>query len=96
MAPEIVKEEEYDAKKTDMWALGVLLFNMCYGRSPFRADNERDLYIRIIRGIFAFPCYDNDYSNDLKNTIKSMICVDTMERISIWELKNSDWINSNN
>jgi len=37
MAPEIVMKKEYDGKRADLWALGIMLYNMVYGRCPFRA-----------------------------------------------------------
>ena len=48
MAPEIVREEKYN-KEIDVWALGVLLYEMLHGYSPFRAkykkyENERGIY----------------------------------------------------
>ena len=60
MAPEIVSKKEYCGKEADLWALGVILFNLVYGRCPFRADNERDLYRKISKGAFGFP--DETYS----------------------------------
>lgn len=36
MAPEIVKKQEYYGKPADVWALGVLLFAMLYGKFPFK------------------------------------------------------------
>jgi len=35
MAPEVVKEEEY-SKSIDVWSLGVLLYEILHGYSPFR------------------------------------------------------------
>lgn len=47
MAPEIWKTKEtkvigYDAMPTDVFALGVTLFAMVYGRMPFRRGVEDD------------------------------------------------------
>lgn len=44
MAPEIVKKLDYDAKATDIWAIGVLAYRMIYGFPPFRAPSEKELY----------------------------------------------------
>eukprot|EP00350_Pseudokeronopsis_sp_OXSARD2_P004621 CAMPEP_0170550912 /NCGR_PEP_ID=MMETSP0211-20121228/8937_1 /TAXON_ID=311385 /ORGANISM="Pseudokeronopsis sp., Strain OXSARD2" /LENGTH=76 /DNA_ID=CAMNT_0010857741 /DNA_START=209 /DNA_END=436 /DNA_ORIENTATION=- len=55
MSPEIVTKKDYCGKQSDMWALGIILFSMIYGRCPFRAENERDLYRKISKGFFAFP-----------------------------------------
>ena len=39
MAPEIIKEQPYD-KSVDIWALGILLYEMFYGFSPFQAKDS--------------------------------------------------------
>ena len=36
MCPEIVKKIEYFGKPADIWALGILLYVMLYGKFPFR------------------------------------------------------------
>ena len=55
MAPEIVKKLEYDAKSTDIWAIGVLAYRMLYGVPPFRASSEKELYTKIVKGKYSFP-----------------------------------------
>jgi len=37
MAPEVVKEEPY-SKAIDIWSLGVLLYEILHGYSPFRVS----------------------------------------------------------
>ena len=55
MAPEIVTKKDYCGKQADLWALGIILFNMLYGKCPFRAESERELYRKIAKGVFEFP-----------------------------------------
>lgn len=38
MAPEMVLEKTYDYK-IDIWALGVLLYELIHGKAPFQAQN---------------------------------------------------------
>ncbi len=60
MAPEIVKKQDYCAKQTDIWALGILAYRLLYGVPPFRAPTEKELYQKITKGVYYFP-------NELKN-----------------------------
>jgi len=52
MAPEIVKKQEYDPKASDIWAIGILAYRMLYGIPPFRAPNEKELYQKIMKGVY--------------------------------------------
>lgn len=40
LAPEIIRCEPYDGKKSDIWALGVMLYAMATGNIPWQSGNE--------------------------------------------------------
>lgn len=46
MSPEVVNKENHD-EYVDYWALGVLLYELTYGRSPFYADDNYTIYKNI-------------------------------------------------
>ena len=39
MAPEIIKEEDYD-NKCDLWSLGVIIYQLCFKQYPYDAKNK--------------------------------------------------------
>ena len=49
MAPEIVADQAYDAK-VDNWAIGILIYEMIKGTTPFLAMTNEDIYDTILRG----------------------------------------------
>lgn len=65
MAPEILRYEKYDAK-ADLWSVGAVLYEMCIGKPPFRAQNHVELLKKIehSKGV-KFP--DEDSSRATSN-----------------------------
>jgi NIMA (never in mitosis gene a)-related kinase len=61
-SPEVWKDRPYDSK-CDIWSLGCVIYEMAALSPPFRANNLKELYTRIQRGIFQrIPAF---YSDDL-------------------------------
>ena len=42
MAPEIVFHQPYDYR-IDVWALGILLYELIHGKAPFKGKTFRDV-----------------------------------------------------
>ena len=55
MSPEICAKKSYNGPASDMWAAGVILYTMLFGYQPFKAQTEKDLYKKIIKGTFIMP-----------------------------------------
>ena len=55
IAPEILKEKPYGAS-VDWWALGVLMYELMVGQTPFDADNE-DLFEAIMHDEVLYPVW---------------------------------------
>ena len=95
MAPEIIKEEPYE-KSVDIWALGILLFEMYYGYSPFKAsgnldDGTKEVLSNILNNSIVFP-KEKEIDNDMKSLILSMIEKKGKKRISIKEIFEHPWV----
>lgn len=54
MAPEILLEKPY-TRAVDWWALGVLIYEMLLGKSPFRGDDEDEIFEAILQDEVKFP-----------------------------------------
>ena len=78
MAPEIVSKKEYSGAPVDVWALGVLLYVLLCGTFPFKAQDEKELYRKIIKGTFDFPPH---LSYGAKNLIAKLLMYNPFDRI---------------
>lgn len=54
MAPEVLKKEPY-GKEADFWSLGVVIYEMLVGKTPFAANNRKKLMENIVNGQLKFP-----------------------------------------
>lgn len=52
LSPELCDDKPYN-EKSDVWALGVVLYEMCMNVHPFTALNEGALVKKIVRGAYA-------------------------------------------
>jgi serine/threonine protein kinase SCH9 len=55
LAPEVLLDDHGYSKLVDFWSLGVLLFEMCCGWSPFYAEDTQTMYKNICFGKIKFP-----------------------------------------
>lgn len=80
MSPEIVKGSKYD-RKSDVWAVGCLIYEMCSLRPPFKGKKFHQLSANISIG--KFSSIPNIYSQDLQDIIAYMLEVENGQRPSI-------------
>ncbi|KAH8235581.1 hypothetical protein KR032_003313, partial [Drosophila birchii] len=80
MSPELVRGRKYD-RKSDVWAVGCLVYEMCALRPPFRGRAFDQLSEKIAQGEFSrIPAV---YSSDLQEIIAFMLAVDHEQRPGI-------------
>lgn len=90
LSPEIVQNQPYNFK-SDIWSLGVLLYEMTCLKMPFEANSLPLLSLKIVRGQYGnIPIV---YSTDLKNLIKSLMNIDPSKRPSINEILSKLFFN---
>eukprot|EP00698_Gefionella_okellyi_P005493 TRINITY_DN15021_c0_g1_i1.p1 TRINITY_DN15021_c0_g1~~TRINITY_DN15021_c0_g1_i1.p1 ORF type:complete len:409 (-),score=76.44 TRINITY_DN15021_c0_g1_i1:46-1272(-) len=90
LSPEIWKNRPYDCK-SDVWSLGVILYELMALRLPFEAQTPDQLARKVIRGEYSpLPPM---YSKELTSLVSRMLQVDPDRRIAMEEvLANSTLI----
>ena len=83
LAPEIIKEQP-SGFGVDLWALGILLFELATGHVPFAHKNRIQLCRKIL---FEEPAYPPSMSFALANLIQSLLKKKAEERITIERAK---------
>ncbi|RSH90807.1 hypothetical protein EHS25_009982 [Saitozyma podzolica] len=71
LAPEVLLDEKGYGKHVDFWSLGVLLFEMCCGWSPFYAEQTQEMYRLICYGKIRFP--KHVIGDDGKQFVKGLL-----------------------
>jgi len=83
IAPEIASFQDYDARKTDVWSLGCVLYTCLAGHLPFEGESQDDLLEAVRTGVYRIRGYFSEKAADL---IKKMMCVDPEKRIKLDQL----------
>jgi len=85
--PDIHKSRPPITNAIDVWALGVTLYCFIFGRCPFIADTEFELFFRVIPyQPLQFPG-DIQITNDLKDLLMRLLEKDPLKRITLDEVK---------
>uniref|UniRef100_A0A3P8XIL8 non-specific serine/threonine protein kinase n=1 Tax=Esox lucius TaxID=8010 RepID=A0A3P8XIL8_ESOLU len=80
LSPEICENKPYN-NKSDVWALGCVLYEMCTLKHAFEAGNMKNLVLKIIRG--SYPPVSMHYSQDLRTLMGLLFRRNPRERPSV-------------
>ena len=88
ISPEIILGDPYSFP-TDIWSLGVILYELCTLQLPFIGRSRGELNANIIRGRFAE--FKSDYSDDIKNLLKNLLNVDQEQRLRVHDILSNNY-----
>ncbi|EAR99160.1 Serine/Threonine kinase domain protein (macronuclear) [Tetrahymena thermophila SB210] len=84
MAPQILNKQQYTSK-CDVWSIGLILYELLFGRTPWPAVNVVDLVQKMCTVPLQFP-KDQSISQALVNFISKCLQFPESDRISIQEM----------
>ncbi|KJE98284.1 AGC/PKN protein kinase [Capsaspora owczarzaki ATCC 30864] len=77
IAPEVLQDNDY-TRAVDWWALGVLMFEMMVGESPFPGDDEEEIFDAILNDEVTYPYW---LSIDATSVIRRLLVKDPEKRL---------------
>uniref|UniRef100_A0A5F8GY98 non-specific serine/threonine protein kinase n=1 Tax=Monodelphis domestica TaxID=13616 RepID=A0A5F8GY98_MONDO len=89
LSPEICENKPYN-NKSDIWALGCVLYEMCTLKHAFEAGNMKNLVLKIISG--SFPPVSLHYSFDLRSLLSQLFKRNPRDRPSVNSILEKNFI----
>lgn len=72
MAPEVIDPQPY-GKSADYWSLGIIIYEMLVGLTPFYNHNQNIMYVLIKEGDLRFPDKVIQLSPEAKDLISKLL-----------------------
>ncbi|KAM4706809.1 inactive serine/threonine-protein kinase PLK5 [Discoglossus pictus] len=87
LAPEVLSKDGHSFK-SDIWALGCIIYTMLTGYSPFRARSQKEMYYFIQEGFFPVPMY---ISTNARKLIISLLASCPLDRPLLEDIIGHDF-----
>ncbi|GAV54251.1 hypothetical protein ZYGR_0AK07530 [Zygosaccharomyces rouxii] len=79
IAPEVIRGNGHTAA-VDWWTLGILIYEMLFGITPFKASNTNETFCNILKNEVTFP-NNNDIGRSCKDLIKKLLIKNELKRL---------------
>jgi len=89
MSPEVCESKPYTFK-SDVWALGCVLYELCTLQHAFLADNLLGLVFKIVKG--NYDSIPSIYSDDLNNLVDLILTKEEAKRPTVQEILLSPFL----
>lgn len=85
IAPEVIRGNGHTAA-VDWWTLGILIYEMLFGRTPFKGSNSNETFCNILKNEVTFNSNNNnnhstEISRNCKDLIKKLLCKNEAKRL---------------
>jgi len=78
LTPEQINVQPLPGHMTDLWALGVTLYILCFAKLPFTGDNMQELFAQIRD---TEPTYDGFADEGCLSMLKGLLCKELARRL---------------
>ena len=92
LPPEVIDDKPH-IPSSDIWCLGILIYELCSGEPPFTSENDYETMKRI--KYFKMRDYPQHFSEECKDLIGKLVKRNPKERISLEEVKKHPWLVNN-
>ncbi|GMH13798.1 hypothetical protein Nepgr_015639 [Nepenthes gracilis] len=92
VAPELLRNKGYEGATADVWACGVILFELLAGHLPFNDRSLINLYKKILKAEYTCPEW---FTAGQKKLIARMFDTNPITRITVPEIIEDEWFQMN-
>ncbi|KAJ3200963.1 serine/threonine protein kinase, AGC, partial [Clydaea vesicula] len=80
ISPEVIRGQGHTSA-VDWWTLGILIFEMLFGTTPFKGRNRNATFHNVLHNDIIFPIEPQEISSSCKNLIRKLLHKDEEKRI---------------